>query len=170
MSGSKAWTTFLNTELDRLGTEMLDVIPADSATFCPNYKNLSYDQRKQFWIFLMSAMVRYESNFNTNTTYTESFADSSGNRVVSRGLLQISIESGNAYGCGFKASSDLHDPQKNLSCGVRILDRWVGRDGRIAGNVGGWKGGARYWSVLRTSNSGPYNSIVGLAKGISICK
>ncbi|MDG0815082.1 transglycosylase SLT domain-containing protein [Bdellovibrio svalbardensis] len=170
ISGSKTWTDHVNNELDRLGKNLLDVIPADKNTFCPKYDKLSYAQRKQYWAFLISSMVKFESNFNTNTSYTESFADSNGNRVVSRGLLQISIESGNAYGCGFKTTKDLHDPLQNLSCGIRILDRWIGRDGRIAGNVGGWKGGSRYWSVLRTSNSTPYNSIVNGSKNLAMCK
>ncbi|QDK39590.1 hypothetical protein DOE51_01470 [Bdellovibrio sp. NC01] len=170
VSGSKAWTEHLNSSLDTLGQDLLDTEVADGATFCPKYASLSYAQRKQFWIFMMSAMTKYESAFNTNSKYTESFSDSSGNNVISRGLLQISIESGNAYGCAFKSTSDLHDPLQNLDCGVRILNRWIGRDARMAGKVSGsWKGGARYWSVLRTS-SGSYSNIVSLTKNISICK
>ncbi|KHD89038.1 MAG: hypothetical protein OM95_06210 [Bdellovibrio sp. ArHS] len=171
VSAGREWTAHVNNELDRLGQDMLDVIPADASTFCPNYKNLAYAQRKQYWTHLMSSMVKFESNFNTNTSYTESFNDSQGRRVVSRGLLQISIESGNAYGCAFKSSKDLHDPLQNLSCGIRILNRWVGRDGRIAGKVSNnWRGGARYWSVLRAGDKTSYNSIVSWSKNLSICK
>lgn len=156
--------------LDTLGQDILDVVPADSATFCPNYNKFNYNQRKEFWAFLMSAMVRFESNFKPETSYQESFKDSKGNYVVSRGLLQISIESGNAYGCGFKTSQDLHDPYQNLSCGIRILNRWLGRDGRMAGKVGdSWRGGARYWSVLRTT-SGSYPKIVEMTKALPMCK
>ncbi|MBO9666909.1 MAG: transglycosylase SLT domain-containing protein [Bdellovibrio sp.] len=169
-SNGKAWSTYVDQKLDTLGADMLDVIPADYATFCPKYKTFSYKERKEFWAYLMSWMIKYESNFNTNSTYTESFADSSGNKVVSRGLFQISIESGNAYGCGFKTSSDLHDPYQNLACGIRILNRWVGRDGRMAGKVSSsWQGGARYWSVLR-STSGSYAKIVAGTSGSSLCK
>lgn len=170
VSGSKEWTTHVDRELDRIGKNLIDVIPADKNLFCPKYDKLSDAQRKQYWAFLISSMVRFESNFNTNTSYTESFNDSKGNRVVSRGLLQISIESGNAYGCGFKSTKDLHDPLQNLSCGIRILNRWIGQDGRIAGKVSGaWKGGSRYWSVLRTTNSTPYNSIVSSSKSLAMC-
>ncbi len=169
VSGSKAWTTHLNGALDTLGKDMLDVIPADATTFCGNYKSLSYNQRKQFWMYLMSYMTKYESGFNTKTSYTESFSDSSGKKVVSRGLLQISIESGRAYGCDLKTESDLHDPYKNLDCGVRILNRWLDRDGRFAGKVdGAWRGGARYWSVLRTT-SGSYSSIVSGVSKLKMC-
>ncbi|MDG0818122.1 murein L,D-transpeptidase catalytic domain-containing protein [Bdellovibrio svalbardensis] len=170
VSGSSAWTAHVESELDRIGQNLLNVVPADQSLFCPKYSKLTTAQRKQYWSFLISSMVRFESNFNTNTTYTENFNDSNGNRVVSRGLLQISIESGNAYGCAFKTTKDLHDPKQNLSCGIRILDRWIGRDKRIAGNVSGWKGGARYWSVLRSTNSTPYNSIVNGSKNLAMCK
>ena len=170
ISGSKAWTAHLGSALDTLGKDLLDVIPADSANFCGNYQNLSYEQRKQVWIYLISYMAKFESSFNTNSAYTEDFADSSGKNVVSRGLLQISIESGNAYGCNFKSSADLHDPYQNLNCGVRILNRWMERDGRIAGKVNGsWKGGARYWSVLRTTSKS-YSSIVSGVNALKICQ
>ncbi|WP_374077109.1 transglycosylase SLT domain-containing protein [Bdellovibrio bacteriovorus] len=170
-SKGKEWSAHVDRELDKLGQNLLDVIPADASVFCPKYKSLSYAQRKQYWAFLISSMVRFESNFNTNASYTEAFNDSNGKRVVSRGLLQISIESGNAYGCGFRTAQELHDPMKNLSCGIRILDRWLGRDGRIAGKVSNaWRGGARYWSVLRSTNSTPYKSIVSWSQNLSICK
>lgn len=171
VSGAKEWTTHVDRELDRLGQNLLDVIPADKNLFCPKYQSLSYAQRKQYWAFMLSAMVRFESNFKTETSYTEDFNDSHGNRVISRGLLQISIESGNAYGCGFKTTKDLHDPKQNLSCGIRILDRWLGRDGRIAGKVdGAWRGGARYWSVLRAGDKTSYKSILSWSQNLSFCK
>ncbi|QLY26931.1 transglycosylase SLT domain-containing protein [Bdellovibrio sp. KM01] len=166
----KLWTAHVMTQLEVLGDDLLDVIPADGTTFCPKYNTLTRDQRKNFWVYLLSQMTKYESSFNTNLNYTENFNDSSGNNVISAGLLQLSVESGNAYGCGLKSTSDLHDPYKNLSCGIRILNRWMGKDARIAGQVSGsWKGGARYWAVLRSTNA-PYAKIVAATKAISICK
>lgn len=171
VADGKEWSTHVSNALDTLGQDMLDVIPADKALFCPKYSSLSYGQRKQYWAYMLSSMVRFESNFKTDTKYTEDFNDSKGNKVVSRGLLQISIESGNAYGCGFKTTADLHDPLQNLSCGIRILNRWVGRDGRIAGKVSGsWKGGARYWAVLRAGDKTSYNSIVSWSQALPFCK
>ncbi|XGC79826.1 transglycosylase SLT domain-containing protein [Bdellovibrio bacteriovorus] len=166
----KKWTTHVKAELERIGKDLLSVLPEDRSTFCPNYRNLKSEHRKSFWAYLLSQMVRYESNFDPDRRYEEDFDDSSGNPVISRGLLQISIESGNDYGCGFDRSSDLHDPLQNLSCGIRILNRWMENDHRIASRVDGdWKGGARYWSVLR-STSDSYSKIVSAMKVISICK
>ncbi|WP_413290285.1 transglycosylase SLT domain-containing protein [Bdellovibrio sp. HCB337] len=171
-SQGKTWTDHVNRQLDTIGQDMLDVVPADSSLFCPKYSKMSDAQRKHYWTFMISAMTRFESNFNTNSKYTEDFNDSNGNKVISRGLLQISIESANSYGCGFKNAEELHDPLKNLSCGVRILNRWVGqRDFRIAGKVDGkWRGGARYWAVLRAGDKTSYKSILKWSQELSICK
>ena len=167
----KLWTAHVMKRLDTLGSALLKAQPSDAATFCPKFKSLTQEQRKQFYTYLISAMTRYESNFTPSMSFKEGFDDSDGNPVISRGLLQISIESGNAYGCGFRNTNDLHNPYLNLDCGIRILNRWIGeRDLRIAGKVGSkWRGGARYWSVLRTT-SGSYNSIVSLAKGTDLCR
>lgn len=154
------WTEHTYNRLDELGRVLADSVPADVEQFCANYRNLDRSDRKNFWVYLISSMAELESSHNPETRYREAFKDAKGNYVWSRGLLQISIESGNGYGCGFRNSEELHDPYKNLDCGIRILSRWVGRDGRIAGKVGGkWRGGARYWSVLRTSSK------VGKIKG-----
>jgi hypothetical protein len=164
------WTLHVLQTLDSIGKNILDVIPTDAETFCPNYSNLSYERRKDVWAFLISAMTRYESNFKPETKFQESFKDSAGNYVVSRGLLQISIESSQGYRCGITDANELHDPFKNLSCGIRILDRWLERDGRIAGQQNSsWRGGARYWSVLRTSSKS-YPEIIKLVSNIRECR
>lgn len=170
VKNSKEWSDYVYAKLDTLGKDLLDVVPADRAMFCPKYSSLSYNQRKQYWTFMLSAMTRFESNFNTSMKYTEGFNDSNGKKVISRGLLQISIESGNGYDCDLRTAQDLHDPYQNLACGIRILNRWVARDGRIAGKVSSkWRGGARYWSVLRAGDKTSYKSIVKWSKALSIC-
>lgn len=166
----REWTSHVMRELDHLGQDLLETNPADKNSYCPKYNTFSYAQRKQYWAFVMSSMVRFESNFKPATYYKENFKDSNGDYIYSRGLLQISIESGNAYGCDFRSSKDLHDPYQNLSCGIRILNRWVSRDGRIAGKVSNqWRGGARYWSVMRTT-SGSHASIKQWSNDLDICK
>lgn len=171
VSGSRDWSNHLYAEMDRLGQDLLDVVPADAATFCPNYKNLSYNDRKKYWVFIMSVMAKFESGFKTNSSYTEDFTDSRGNNVISRGLLQLSIESAKGYDCELASAQDLHNPLKNLSCGVRILDRWVGRDGRIGGKINSqWRGGARYWSVMREGDKTSYKTIVSSGRALKMCK
>lgn len=165
----REWTDHVRREIHNLGPALLSANPKDAALYCPNYKNLNILQREDFWIYLLSAMVRYESNFNTNATYKESFTDANGKNVISRGLLQLSIESSRGYSCGFVNEAEIHNPLKNLSCGLRILNKWISKDNYIGSKVvSSWKGGARYWSVLR-SNGSSYKAIVKLTKNLKYC-
>lgn len=170
VSNSTQWSAHVMRELDVLGKDLLDVKITDGAKFCPRYNYLNYQERKLFWTHMISIMTRFESGFKPTEAFKESFNDSTGKPVISRGLLQISIESGKAYGCPLKVAEDLHDPYKNLSCGIRILNRWLARDGRIAGKVGSnWQGGARYWSVLRAGDKESYNTIVSKSRNLKMC-
>lgn len=96
---------------------------------------------------LISIMAKYESSFKPETSYAEG-----GNLkgVISRGLLQISKDSANGYGCGITDAKHLHDPKTNLECAVKILARWAAKDGTLMGEPK--LGCARYWSVCRKSS------------------
>lgn len=144
------WTKYTLRAIEQHGQGLLASDPSDAKFYCANWDALTPVQRKAFYVAFVSVMVQEESRFRPQVSYKESFVDSKGKKVVSRGLLQISRESANYYDCGFETESDLHDPQQNLSCGVRILDQWVTRDQRLAGHNGRrWVGGSRYWAVLR---------------------
>ena len=104
---------------------------------------------------LISSMSQYESGFNTNASHVEKFKNSKQENVVSRGLLQISSESGNGYGCHIAAEADLDNPAINLACGVRIMNRYIVKDGVVTAHDGIWRGGARYWNVLRVASTLP---------------
>jgi hypothetical protein len=142
--GNVEYDKHLSDALDLYGQDLMKAKPIDCAEF-----NCIQDTKK-FWFNVITEIARWESGYKAETSYKESFKDQKGEYVYSRGLLQLSIESGKGYGCPFKVAQDVHDPKLNLECGVRILNRWVVRDNRIAGKDGDqWKGGARYWSVLR---------------------
>ena len=124
--------------------------PSDVADFCRRYPSFDAAGRTRFWVELVAAMSALESGHDPARTHRERFTDRNGRPVVSRGLLQLSIESARGYGCELESSELLHLPEHNLRCGVRILAALVERDGRIAGRRdGAWQGGARYWAVLR---------------------
>lgn len=161
----KQWTEIVVTGIDKYAPDLLTASPTDANTFCPQFHNLSAGEKRYFWTYLLSAMTKFESSFNPQSSYKENFKDSSGSNVVSRGLMQLSYESAKAYGCPLKNAKDLHNPAVNLECSLRVLGRWVQRDQRIAGNVGGgWKGGARYWAVLRSGKKSYQNIIQLLSK------
>lgn len=167
----KLWVQHIYRELPTLGTNLLTVKPADTKIFCPKYNSLTLSRKKQFWAFFTLAIARFESNLDPTVAYKENFTDNTGKRVISRGLLQISFESSKGYYCGFQTPQEIHHPTKNLSCGIRILDKWMKTDSRIASRVGSkWKGGARYWAVLRAGVSSSYNKIVKATNAIPFCK
>lgn len=149
--------------------------PLAAYSFCPNYKELSEDQRIGLFVKLISAMAKKESNFRPVLEFKESFKVGGNDperkdlNVVSVGLLQISIDSAKSYRCPVRTSADLKVPEKNLVCGVRILNHWVERHGVIADSVNkAWKGGARYWSVLRKLSS--RKIIQTSTKELAFCK
>jgi hypothetical protein len=145
--------------------------PSDITQFCPNYPKLAKPDRRKFWVGLLSAMSKPESNFKPEAAYRERFKDAKGKPVVSRGLLQISIESANQkrYDCDIRHPALLHDPVVNLACGVRILAKWVGTDGVIASRSPQLhQGGGRYWSTLRAQN-GKVSAIADFTRGLPFC-
>jgi hypothetical protein len=146
--------------------------PKDINNFCPGYAHKIKEEREVFWVGLLSIIARPESNFKPETTYTESFIDGSGKKVISRGLLQISIESANQkkYNCQIAKPEDLHNPAVNIACGVKILDAWVQTDDVVAtyGNSAA-KGGGRYWSTLREAKK-HLPELTKFTKSLAVCQ
>lgn len=170
---SENWTAHVLAALPEHGKEMLTVTPKDYKTFCPNLSRLTLEQRIEFYAHLLSIMVKRESTFKPNATYDETTTKPSLKGVISRGLLQISVASAKSYGCEVEETKDLHDPLINLTCGIKILNRWIGeRDHQIAGMTGGnWRGGARYWAVLRDlKGKSSYAEIKSYTRALPICK
>lgn len=177
------WTAHTANAVDEFGSGLIESSPTDIAGFCPNYETLNDDAKRAFWVSLISAMARPESNFNPDVSFNEydnckypgckdDFTTRDGRKVVSRGLLQLSQESANGYqrfGCSIAIEDEeaLHDPETNLRCGVVILSRWVSRDGLIAKDTTPYRGGARYWSVLR--RPAKISGIQGFTANTSYC-
>lgn len=144
------WTRFALGGVDSLAQALLATVPSDVGAYCPRYAQANPADRRAFWVGLMSALARFESDFDPSVEFTEpNIFDVQGNRVVSRGLLQISRESANGYGCGITNELQLHDPATNLTCAVRIMNRLVARDGVIASTASPWRGMAAYWRPFR---------------------
>ena len=154
---AQRWTKFVLTALDKEGKDLLANTPRDVREWCAGYSKLDMRGKKAFWVALVSTMAAHESSFKPNAYHQEKFNDSSGSPVVSRGLLQLSVESSRAVGCSnIEVYQDLYDPETNLTCGVRMLNRYIGKDSRIfgrnvtvQGKVVKWAGASRYWGIYR---------------------
>lgn len=142
------WTGFV---LEGLGTSALAAsVPADVDDFWSGYEAADEVGRNQFWLMLISAVAKEESDFDPNCVYHE--PPPLG--VDSIGLMQLSVGDAH-YGCDFPDENAVKDPRRNLLCAVRIIDRLVARDGRIGGDADHHhRGAAAYWSTLRVPKPG----------------
>lgn len=166
----QGWSRITLDGLDLYGQGMLSQKSIKDVTdFCPNYSKLDLQEKKEFYLGLIAAMAKFESNFNPKSQYKESFKSSDGDYVVSRGLLQISKGSSQYYSCGITDANMLHDPKLNLECGIRILNKWIVKDECLACNDVAWRGGARYWAVLRNTKA-PFNKIKAITNNLPVCK
>jgi hypothetical protein len=138
------WSRFVMDALEQHGAELLACVPSDIRDFCPAFPD-DKARRARFWLFLLSSIAEFESSFKPNETFTESDGE------VSAGLLQLSFANAGPYSCDFRTEQDVLDPAKNLSCGVRIMQKLVVQDKVIAGGAN--KGASRYWSTLRPNHA-----------------
>ena len=140
---NQSWAYHAEREVLVQGLNLLK--PSDASEFCPN------GMSTKNWVHLLGSIVKHESDFNPRAMFREEFKDRFGNFVWSIGLFQVSIESANGgYQCGFIDNEDIKNPEKNITCGVKILKKLITQNGRIAGRVDDkWQGAARYFAVLR---------------------
>jgi hypothetical protein len=167
-SPNGAWTRAAESAVDR--STLPRLVPSDIALYCPRYVTGDQSDRVRFWAALLSAMARPESGFDPAVQFVEpNITDAKGRHVVSRGLLQISIESANQprYRCGIQRAKDLHRPGKNLACATKILNYWVAGDDSIGVRDGENLGGARYWSALRREKD--VTQIQAYTRQLSFC-
>lgn len=159
IKGKNEYTQYAIKHLEESGQYLLNGELQDLNTFCTKCENID---RLEFMVYLLSLMAEHESYFRPSLEYKESFKNSKGDYVISTGLFQISLESSQQkrYSCGFTKQSDLYSPEMNIRCAIRILNALSKEDKRIKGNIGGWKGGSRYWSVLRYTRAKAYNDIM----------
>ncbi len=156
--------------LSKYGQSLLKSVPSDVGTFCPSYSKLNQDQRAGFWMQLASGIMRFESGYKPDEWFAErDFKNPdmvTKKPVASEGLFQLSYQDELSYrnrvpgACDFDHKADarfpkrdrrrsIQDPERNANCGIAILSYWISRDGRISGRTAGWRGGSRYWAVLR---------------------
>lgn len=176
-------------------SKLPDIYPSDASSLCRDYASKPRGQRVEFWSQLISAMVKWESNYKPETILRECSKNSciysscryhptygycmkgghhlDGGLIISRGLGQMSFQSALGYGCDLKNPTELHDPIKNLKCMVKIAESLVARDKLVMGKtLGSWRGVSRYWSVTRGVNDYTKKSLPAIrryVKSRAIC-
>ena len=135
-SAAKAaeWTAEALAQVAEHDAELTDLIPKDIDVYCPGYAQASPQDRRAFWVSIISATAKYESGFNAK-------ALGLNGRYV--GLMQISLATARHSGCEATTTASLKDGTANLSCAIKTIAPHVAADGMVAGD--GNKGIARDW-------------------------
>jgi hypothetical protein len=145
----RAWSTKL---LSLIQTDRARLEAGNPDSFIPGYNGLAPDAIKlKFWAELLIAMAKFESGWDSKNVFRE--PPPLG--VNSIGLLQLSKQDENGYAVRppIAAENELKDPILNLEWGVTIFATLLARDRVVASGAGNAsRGGADYWSVLRTGH------------------
>jgi hypothetical protein len=131
-----AWDTTIE---EALPSDLLSQkVAKDVKIFCPGFKNLSLEDKRAFWAYFFQALAGAEAGLraDADVRHTEpqvAVVDTVSHRMVrAEGLLQLTYQDADRYGCDFDWDNDKelpeHDPDKtilqpqnNLLCGVKIL-------------------------------------------------
>jgi hypothetical protein len=110
----------------------------DVARFCPRFSSMSETDKRAFWAYFFQALAGAEAGLNPTARirHTEpevaKIDKVTGAAIRSEGLLQLSYQDGELYGCDFDWKADrklppnspartILQPKNNLECGVKIL-------------------------------------------------
>ncbi len=137
-----AWTQSTLAAVAAKDAVLASRVPSDIANWCPGYVKASIEDRRAFWVGMLSAVAKYESSWNPR-------AAGGGGKYI--GVMQISPRTASQHGCGATSSSGLKDGGANLACAVKIVASSVGRDGAVVG--GGNRGLGRDWMPFRKSKA-----------------
>ncbi|MCV2881355.1 lytic transglycosylase domain-containing protein [Actibacterium sp. XHP0104] len=136
---AERWTRATLAALDSHGADLVTIVPADIANYCPAYPEASEADRRAFWAGLFSSLAKHESTWNPQAV---------GGGGLWFGLVQIAPATARGYGCAAKTGEDLKQGEKNLSCAVRIAAHTVARDGVVSA---GGRGIAADWGPFHSS-------------------
>lgn len=181
ITNSYVWSQYIYTVIKAEEPQMLNADAAlDTDLFCPRFKELTINQRLNFWGELFVGMAKYESGWDPTSRYIETTMPNdslTGLPTASEGLLQLSYQDVANYGgvCEFDWLKDkslplkdprrtILDPFKNLRCGIKIMARIIKRRGVIATETGA------YWAVIKKNGSHHrINEISAMTKSLNFC-
>lgn len=141
-----------------------DLTFSDADEWALGYNGFGREAKIEFWSHLFAKTMKYECDYNPKS-YCVDVGNKNDKNTWSVGLLQLSVVDQKNYGFDLGYSfADLQDPFKNMILGVRIAEKLLLQDRKIAGKVdGSWKGLSRYWGTLREGRT----SYVGIKDYVS---
>ncbi|WP_347358772.1 hypothetical protein [Bdellovibrio sp.] len=131
----QTWSAYTLEAIDREG--LANYNPKDATVYCPNWNNLTRNQRRAFWLQFASKLSEIESGFRSTATYMEHFG------VSSNGLFSMS----KGDSCGLlKTTADTFNDKKNIDCAIKTMRMYLDSSPYIG--TGNNRGLGRYWQPL----------------------
>ena len=142
--------------------KQIDLVIFFNLSKCENLLRLNPNMA--FWQSVVKAICFAESSFNQYETFWESmlgtpkgYDSKTKMKYMSEGLMQLSYSDAVYHQCEFDIEGDrpkksddktktIFNIEKNIKCGLKILDKLVGIHGHYIFNSG------NYWAVLKPSN------------------
>lgn len=135
-------------------------VPRDVRRFCPQFYEMQEADKRAFWAYFFQALAGAEAGLKPTTRVRHTQPEVavvdkvSGRMVRSEGLLQLTYEDQERYGCDFDWQHDktlpandpgktILQPKNNLECGVKILDNQIIEHKKPLTSQ------TSYWSTLR---------------------
>jgi len=135
-------------------------VPRDVRRFCPRFYQMQEADKRAFWAYFFQALAGAEAGLKPTTRVRHTQPEVavvdkvSGRMVRSEGLLQLTYEDQQRYGCDFDWQHDktlpandpgktILQPKNNLECGVKILDNQIIEHKKALTSQ------TSYWSTLR---------------------
>jgi hypothetical protein len=129
---------------------------SDGPSLCPNWKNMTNGERKNFWVWSMGAIANVESGCKADAK------NSKATNGTATGLLQMDdTMSGRKFRGGDCANknSSMFDATDNINCGMTIMESYVSNSGLYNKSGLAWgKGSNSYWQELRNDGGGKIGS------------
>ncbi len=160
--GGKTWDPAWDKIVEQsIPADMLSSqVPHDVKKFCPRFYTMSDTDKRVFWAYFFQALAGAEAGLNptTRVRHTEpevAVTDKVTHRAVrSEGLLQLTYQDSDRYGCDFDWTKDrdlssndpnktILQPRNNLQCGVKIMENQIITQGH------GLVSRKSYWSTLQ---------------------
>jgi hypothetical protein len=157
-----AWTPDLDAYIEKsLPNDLLSPEAAKAVhPYCPAFGQMAEADQRAFWAYTLQAMSAAEAGLKptANVHHTEEAVaktDTVTHRPVRQeGLLQLTYEDAQRYGCNFDWPADsrlppndphrsILNPDTNLSCGLKILDNQIVTQGKPLLSR------SSYWSTLQ---------------------
>ncbi len=192
-AAGKAWTRNALEAIDKYGKGLLKTRNLrDAYAFCPNYSNLDEQQRKEFWVHMLSAVSYAESSYavgppiydeRRHSQFMHGAMSEWGFQHYSMGPFALTYKysrmSGYQTFCGgFSSRKDsgkdvsdlsltIYDLKNQMECATGIMNSFVEKHGAVGYNGTAARGPA--WSTLMGYNGAGVHKTIKVLRRYTPC-